>query len=427
VIRLPPCLDLPSRLFARGSRCASLPRTALACVSLSFLCVAALANSATPPAAPETQQAPAGAVSVAAFQSRLQSLDQLIVSCQTAMTPANCLSDKVGPDLKLALPSGTRQVRLAWLRAVLDAATKDQATKDLAAQHKTTSAPKAASPAQPAPTAQPEFHPPTLVQQLEDARQRLAAESASAGEVAGQPPGQLSGQASGNPASNQLAKSTPARQALARILAAGEYHVAAARPSLQRRILEKIGNWLNRIIAKLQQAGFRSRWVGLTAEIGFGLLVCLALAWFLIRLERRGRLGTTAFALDSASGAASARDWQLWLADAGKAADQGAWRDAIHFLYWASISRLESGGLWPADRARTPREYLALLAGQSPQRTELAALTRSFERTWYAGRPAAEADYHQAEQVAARLGARPNARPDTRSARTNARDEENAP
>ena len=70
-------------------------------------------------------------------------------------------------------------------------------------------------------------------------------------------------------------------------------------------------------------------------------------------------------------------------------AAKGQWREAIHFLYWASIARLESRRLWPADRARTPREYLALLAGTDPRKTNLTALTRSFERTWYGGRAAA--------------------------------------
>jgi hypothetical protein len=67
-------------------------------------------------------------------------------------------------------------------------------------------------------------------------------------------------------------------------------------------------------------------------------------------------------------GAASAREWQLWLEDARKAAAAGQWREAIHFVYWAAISRLESRRLWPADRARTPREYLALVAPEDPRR-----------------------------------------------------------
>ena len=79
------------------------------------------------------------------------------------------------------------------------------------------------------------------------------------------------------------------------------------------------------------------------------------------------------------------------------------WREAIHFLYWAAISRLESRRLWPADRARTPREYLALLAQEDPRRARLAALTGSFELVWYGGRAAAESDYRRAEEIAATL------------------------
>jgi hypothetical protein len=79
------------------------------------------------------------------------------------------------------------------------------------------------------------------------------------------------------------------------------------------------------------------------------------------------------------------------------------WREAIHLVYWAAIARLESRRLWPADRARTPREYLALIAPEDPRRAGLAALTGSFERTWYGGRAAIENDYRQAEAIAASL------------------------
>ena len=90
----------------------------------------------------------------------------------------------------------------------------------------------------------------------------------------------------------------------------------------------------------------------------------------------------------------------MWLEDARRAAASGQWREAIHFLYWAAISRLESKRLWPADRARTPREYLALVAPEDPRRPGLATLTGSFERVWYGGRAAAESDYQRAEQIA---------------------------
>ncbi len=56
--------------------------------------------------------------------------------------------------------------------------------------------------------------------------------------------------------------------------------------------------------------------------------------------------------------------------------------------------------LWPADRARTPREYLALVSAQDPRKASLASLTGSFERIWYGGQAAAEIDYLEAEGIA---------------------------
>jgi hypothetical protein len=133
---------------------------------------------------------------------------------------------------------------------------------------------------------------------------------------------------------------------------------------------------------------------------GFIAAVCVALVWGLLQLERRWRIRLIPNDRSPAPSAASAIPWQLWLEDARRAAAAGLWREAIHFLYWASISRLESKRLWPADRARTPREYLALVEPDDPRQPSLATLTRSFERVWYGGRPAAESDYQRAEKIA---------------------------
>ena len=247
-----------------------------------------------------------------------------------------------------------------------------------------------------------EFPPATLAQRLSYARERLAADQKMAEQLADE----AASQTSGKSPSRKAQSLTSARQNLDRIVAGREYKTTVVGPSIRDRILEKLARWINQAISKVVQAGFKSEWVGRVAEIGFVVVLCIALVWFLIRLERQGRLGPALIRPGSGTGAASARDWQLWLQDARQAAAAGAWRDAIHLLYWASISRLESGGLWPADRARTPREYLALVSRESVHRSDLSTLTRSFERTWYAGRAAAEADFRQAEQIAGRLGAR---------------------
>ena len=86
-----------------------------------------------------------------------------------------------------------------------------------------------------------------------------------------------------------------------------------------------------------------------------------------------------------------------------EAAGLGLWREGIHFLYWAVISRLESKRLWPADRARTPREYFALVAPDDLRKPGLASLTATFERVWYGGREAGEEDYRRAERLTGNL------------------------
>lgn len=378
-------------MTASSSLFRSAPGLLLA-VSLASVSAQLAAAPVSPNAtdAPTAEPAPAGAISLSEYQSRLQSLDQLIAACRSAMTPLNCQSSRVAPDLQVALPTGSRQIRFGWLRALLDQAAGSESAKEKAAKSAKTPLPSEKK--QPLAKAEDrDYIPPTLEQRLADARKRLAEDM----QLAQQAPGASAHLASASPQRTYLAT------ALAAILSAKEYHPAVAGRSLKQRILEKIGNWIDKFIGSLVKAGARSKWIGITAEIVFVALLCIALVWFLIRLERQGRFAPAT--IGPGSGAASARDWQLWLEDARAAASRAAWRDAIHLLYWASISRLESSGLWPADRARTPREYLALLARENPQHPGLSALTRSFERTWYAARPASETDFHQAEQLALQL------------------------
>lgn len=342
-------------------------RGRLAALSCGWLLVAVLCNfeavAACAAEAPVT-------VTPAEFQARVQALDKLIASCQQSVSAATCQSDQVGPDVQLAVPGGHRSVRFDWLRDLLATAAKPESAKT----SKQANAPG-------------DYEPPTLQQQLADARQRLAEEAKLASESAAQ----------------TQQKVHVEHKALTAILAGREYSNDVAKRSIRDRILERIGNWIDRLLSKIAEAGSRSPWIGITAEILFVLALCVALVWFLIRLERQGRFSSEALAFSTGPAAASARDWQLWLADAQAAASRSAWRDAIHLLYWASISRLESNGLWPADRARTPREYLALLGRENPHQSQLKALTRSFERTWYAGGAATQADFKAAETLTAEL------------------------
>lgn len=102
----------------------------------------------------------------------------------------------------------------------------------------------------------------------------------------------------------------------------------------------------------------------------------------------------------------SSRNWHEWLTDARARAARGEWRDAIHYGFWAAVSRLESEGVWPPDKTRTPREYLNAIPASSLSKESFAVITRKFEASWYGGRPATEADFVQFAAHLERIGCR---------------------
>lgn len=102
----------------------------------------------------------------------------------------------------------------------------------------------------------------------------------------------------------------------------------------------------------------------------------------------------------------SGRNWREWLADARGSAAKGEWREAIHFGYWAAVSRLESEGVWPPDKTRTPREYLSAIPASSLSKESFAVMTRKFEASWYGSGPTTEADFAQFTAHLERLGCR---------------------
>jgi hypothetical protein len=309
----------------------------------------------------------------------------LTQGCARARNLKTCDPTLVGPDDRIPLnaagnaaaaPTSERRiVRYGWLRILFSHAEEPDKAQE---------APDSRAPAVPAQE-RVRTQAPTTSKLLAEAQVRLARDLA---------------QANGSPAAPPLHAAE--RDAMKQVLAGREFR-DLKQPTERDTVMERLGAWLNKVIANVDKIRTRSAWVGRALIWGFFLAVAVALAWRLVQMERRWRVRLVPLHDRPAPDAASARDWQLWLADARQAAAAGLWREAIHFVYWASISRLESRRLWPADRARTPREYLALVALEDPRQPGLASLTRSFERTWYGGREAAETDYRKAEALAVQL------------------------
>ncbi len=313
-------------------------------------------------------------VSMEDYRQHLEALSTLVDACAKARNIKSCDPALIGPDDRVPIASGSqteqRLVRYGWLRVLFS---------------------QAEDPDQPVAKVPKPGHVEAEVQSssstsqlLKDAKLRLESDLAQSHE----------------PVAPALPYAQE-RAAMQQVLAGPEFR--NLQPSVRDSVMEKFGNWLNHIFESAANLKARSAWVGRVLVWGFIVAVCVALVWSLLRLERRWRVQLTSEIDRPAPGAASARDWQLWLDDARRAAASGLWREAIHFVYWAAISRLESRRLWPADRARTPREYLALVAPEDPRKPGLSQLTNTFERVWYGGRAAGESDYQNAENLASTL------------------------
>jgi hypothetical protein len=314
------------------------------------------------------------------YRAHLQTLSGIVQNCAKARDLKSCDPSSVGADDQVPVPqtpsAAHRLVRYGWLRVLLSKARDKDAPPPTPIDTKAHNAPTWEN-VRPIP--------PTTSQLLKDAETRLASDLSQS-----------------NAAPAPLADHARERAIMTQVLSGRDFSNLEA-PHTERSTMEKVGNWLNRVIEKAVRASARAPWLGRVLVWGFILAVCIGLVWGLLQLERRWRIRLVPEDRSPAPGAASAIPWQVWLEDARRAAAAGAWREAIHFLYWASISRLESKRLWPADRARTPREYLALVAGEDPRRPGLATLTGSFEHIWYGGRSASENDYQSAEQIATLL------------------------
>jgi hypothetical protein len=311
------------------------------------------------------------------YRKHLVALAGLTQVCAKARDVNACDPLLVGLDDRVPLGSkGERRlVRYGWLRVLFSRAEESDEAQQ---------APKAGKTA-----ARSDDHvrpkPRTTSQLLNDAVARLQFDLAQAGA----------------PPANEPAHAAE-HATLQKVLAEREFRRLKQRDD-RDSLMERLNRWLNHLFESVDKLGTRSAWIGRALIGGFLLAVGVGLAWALLQLERRWRIRLLPENNGPAPDAASARDWQLWMADAREAAGMGLWREGIHFLYWAVISRLESKRLWPADRARTPREYLALVSPDDARKSGLASLTQTFERTWYGGRDAGESDYRQTEELAGHL------------------------
>jgi Domain of unknown function (DUF4129) len=270
----------------------------------------------------------------------------------------------VGPDVAVSITNGKRAVSFVWLRDALRLAASAGTAKNQHAEKDAAAG-------------------------LSDARSRLAGMT----------------QEMASPAASVFVPGNVSniRRKLDGILESGDYPPPET-PSWLQRVWGDFVHWLLNLFMKAIPTGSSPSAIYLL-ELTVMAIPCGLLIWWFIRRLQMQRLDLAGDSAPHAS-APSSRGWQEWLEQAQTLGREGRWREAIHHVYWAAISCLESRRLWPADRTRTPREYLGLLSENPATRAELSSLTRSFEHTWYGGRQASEKDFAEACGILERIAAR---------------------
>jgi hypothetical protein len=304
-------------------------------------------------------------ITMDAYRTHLAQFTQLVQQCKAA--PDTCKPEAVGADDVVTARGETRRVDYGWLRDTL----KSAATPDAVASNKADDK-------------------KTRDDLLDAAVLRLKDDTADASAFQEHREDPL------------RATTIQAKPALHAVLAGREFH-DLTQPSLWDKVWQHFFAWLDKQLSALSGAGRSSKILVRVLTYGCILIGLTLLAWWYVRQVRLQRIMLTTGGRDPSASSASALDWQKWMQQAQALAAEADWRGAVHLVYWAAISRLEALGNWPADRARTPREYLQLLPTTHRKRPDLMSLTRTFERTWYGRMPARQDDFEQAQSLLAKL------------------------
>jgi hypothetical protein len=135
-------------------------------------------------------------------------------------------------------------------------------------------------------------------------------------------------------------------------------------------------------------------------------LVLIALfVWALLSVSRSftvgGRFGSRREAEEQARQrlrlSATYRD------EARRAAERGEYTEAIRFLFLSLLYRFDESGQVGLPKARTNREYLALLDNQRPVQEQLRVFVDTLDEDWYGQHPSPREQYERCQALYGRL------------------------
>ena len=171
-----------------------------------------------------------------------------------------------------------------------------------------------------------------------------------------------------------------------------------------REFFAALGEWLKKHFKFL--GGFTGEWIFFVTYATLLVLATILIIWIMRLFGPVGwRWRQSRVALPASIRAPSEKDWREWRDEANKKAQQGAFREAIRFLFISVLVEGHQKGWWLYQPEATNREHLARVSSNNERREPLQRLIESYELAWYGLRQPGRQEFQECEHWAQRMEA----------------------
>jgi hypothetical protein len=166
-----------------------------------------------------------------------------------------------------------------------------------------------------------------------------------------------------------------------------------------REFFAAVDKWLEEHLKFL--GGIKGKWFLFASYLILLMLATILIIWLMRLLGPVGwRWRQPRVALPTPRQSSSERGWREWRDLADKKAQQGAFREAIRFIFISVLLEGQQKGWWLYEREATNRQHLARVETTSERRKPLQRLIESYELAWYGLRQPGSQEFQECKNLA---------------------------
>ena len=165
-----------------------------------------------------------------------------------------------------------------------------------------------------------------------------------------------------------------------------------------------VDRWLEEHLKFL--GGIGGEWIFFATYLTLLVLATILIIWIMRLLGPVGwRWRQPGVTFPGSIPSPSEKHWREWRDEAEKKAQQGAFREAIRFLFISVLVEGQQKGWWLYEPEATNREHLARVETTSDRREPLERLIKSYELAWYGLRQPGRQEFQECEHWVERMEA----------------------